>query len=171
MKILAPEVVHKTEAGGVQLNIADESTLDGALAKLDAIPLTSTRRYLIEEMAAPALEVVVGAVRDASFGPTVMLGLGGIFAEVLRDVTTRLAPLTLADAHEMLDELRGARLFDGFRGGPAVDRAALARTILKLGDLLCRHPEIMELEINPLRVYPQGVLALDALLVAASVPR
>lgn len=164
-KILAEEITHKTDSGGVQVDIADEPALVMALAKLDSIPLTSPRRYLIEEMAPPGLELIVGAVRDASFGPSVMLGLGGIFAEVLRDTAIRLAPLTLDDAHEMLDELRAAPLFDGFRGGAAIDRSALAQTIVHLGDLLCRHDEIGELEINPLRVYSHGVCALDALLI------
>jgi len=163
-KILAPEVSHKTELGGVQLDIADEPALARALAKLDAIPLTSPRRYLIEEMAPPGLELIVGGKRDASFGPTLMVGLGGILAEALRDTSTRLAPVSLAEASEMLDELRAAPLLAGFRNSPALDRGALTQAIVSLGDFLVRHPEVTELEINPLRVYARGVLALDGLL-------
>ncbi|HSU41140.1 MAG TPA: acetate--CoA ligase family protein, partial [Polyangiaceae bacterium] len=163
-KILTQEVSHKTELGGVQLNIADEQALAGALAKLDAIPLTSPRRYLLEEMAPPGLELIVGGKRDASFGPTLMVGLGGILAEALRDTATRLAPVSLAEASDMLGELRAAPLLAGFRNSPPLDCRALTEAIVSVGNFLVLRPEVTELEINPLRVYPRGVLALDGLL-------
>jgi acetyltransferase len=163
-KILAAEIVHKTEARGVHLNIADERALEAALAELDAIPLASERRYLLEEMAPPGLELIVGAVRDASFGPTLMVGVGGTLAEALKDTTTRVAPLSAREADEMLDELRVAPLWHGWRGSPALDRAAVARALASLGGLLAAHSAIQEIEINPLRVYAKGVLALDAFL-------
>jgi len=164
VKILAPEIAHKSEVGGVQLDVRDEPGLRAAIEQLDAIPLGSARRYLVEEMAAPGLEMIVGAVRDASFGPTVMVGLGGVFAEARGDTALRLAPLTFSEAQEMIDELRGTALLAGFRGSPPLDRAALAETIVKLGDLLSEHPDIQEVEINPVRVYQRGIVALDALL-------
>ena len=111
-----------------------------------------------------SLELLIGCVRDASFGPTVTVGLGGVLAEALKDTATRLAPLTLAEAEEMLDELRAAPLFDGWRGSPRLDRGAVARTIVTLGAFMCRQPSVVEIEINPLRVYAEGVLALDAQL-------
>lgn len=163
-KILASEIEHKTELGGVQLNIGDHAELDGALDQLDAIAVAPPRRYLIEEMAPPGLELIVSATRDRSFGPSVMVGLGGTFAEALRDTVTRLAPLTFGEAQDMLDQLRAAPLFEGWRGGPKLDRAAVANSIVALGELLCAEPRVTELEVNPLRVYPRGVLALDALL-------
>lgn len=165
LKILSAEIQHKTEVGGVRLNIVDEAGLKLALSRLDCIPLESARRYLIEEMAPPGVEVIVGAVRDPSFGPSVILGAGGILAEALQDTTSRLAPLTLDEAEEMIEELRVAAIFDGFRGGPALDKRALAHAIVALGQVLCRHGELSTFEINPLRVYPEGVLALDALLL------
>ncbi|HWA78638.1 MAG TPA: acetate--CoA ligase family protein [Polyangiaceae bacterium] len=165
LKILSSEIQHKTDVGGVQLNIVDERGLNFALARLDRIPLGSARSYLLEEMAPAGFEVIVGAVRDPSFGPSVMLGAGGIFAEALKDSTSRLAPLTLDEAEEMIGELRVATIFEGWRGGPALDKRALARVIVTLGHALCRQGEISTVEINPLRVYPEGVLALDALLV------
>lgn len=167
-KILSAEIAHKTELGGVHPNIGDEDTLEQALAKLDAISLAGARRYLIEEMATEGFDLIVGAVRDPSFGATVTLGVGGTLAEVLRDSTTRLAPIGLQEAEEMLDELRAARLFDGYRGTPPLDRRAVAETLVLLGDFLCRHPEVAAFEVNPLRVHPRGVLALDALLVRAA---
>lgn len=169
-KILSAEIAHKTEVGGVHPSIDDEAALEQALAKLDAIPLEGERRYLIEEMATAGLDVIVGAVRDPSFGPTVTVGLGGTLAEVLEDSATRLAPIGLAEAEEMLAELRAARLFDGYRGGPPLDRKAVAETIMLLGDFLCRHPEVAAFEVNPLRVYPRGALALDALLIREARP-
>jgi acetyltransferase len=167
-KILAPELEHKTEVGGVHLNITDAATLDDALAGLDAIPLSSLRRYLIEEMARPGLELIVAAKRDESFGPLVMVGLGGIYAEALRDTVTRLAPLTQTDAEEMLEQLRLAPLFSAWRGQSKLDRPAVARSLVALGQFVCQEPRIESFEINPLRVYPSGVLALDALLICES---
>ncbi|HEY8553170.1 MAG TPA: acetate--CoA ligase family protein [Burkholderiales bacterium] len=165
VKILSAEIAHKTEAGGVVLNVSDEAALEAALVRLDEIPLAGARRYLIEEMAPPGLELIVGAVRDASFGPTVMVGIGGTAAEAIKDTAMRLAPVSAAEAQEMLGELRAAALLDGWRGAPPADREALADAIVRLGQLLCEHPRIKEIEINPLRVYPRGVLALDALIV------
>jgi len=164
-KILAAEVAHKTEVGGVQLNITDAATLDDALRELDAIPLSSRRRYLLEEMAPPGCELIVAAKRDESFGPMVMVGLGGIYAEALRDTVTRLAPLTRTEAEEMIEQLRIAPLFSGWRGQAKLDRPAVARSLVALGQFLCSQPGVDSFEINPLRVYPSGVLALDALLI------
>lgn len=166
-KILSPEVAHKTEAGGVHVNLTSIGELGAALAKLDQIPLRGERRYLIEEMAPPGLELIIGAVRDPSFGPTVAVGLGGIAAEALGDIAVRLAPLTESDALEMLDELRGRAMFDGWRGAPAVSRPAIARAIVAAGALMAAHPAIAELDINPVRAYPDRVLALDALIIRA----
>lgn len=164
VKIVAPEILHKTEVGGVVVGVVDAAGMNAALAKLDAIPVASSRRYLIEEMAPPGLELIVGAVRDATFGPTLLVGVGGTVAEALRDTASRLAPITELEAEEMLGELRAGVLLGGFRGSPPLDRAAVARVLVSLGAFLRSHPAINEIEINPLRVYPQGVLALDALL-------
>jgi len=167
-KILATEVAHKTEAGGVKVGIDGPAALQAALAELDAIPLSGPRRYLIEEMAPAGVELIAGAVRDPSFGPVVLVGLGGTAAEALQDTAVRLAPLSEDGALEMLDELRGRRLLEGWRGTPPVDRAAVARAIVALGRILLEHPALAEIEINPLRASSGGVLALDALVVAGA---
>lgn len=164
-KILSSEIAHKTEVGGVVLGIDSAAKLDAALDRLDAIALTGPRRYLLEAMAAPGLELIVGGVNDPSFGPTLAVGLGGVTAEVLDDIAVRLAPLDLADAHEMLDELRGRALLSGWRGAPAIDRDALARLIVSLGALMIDHPNVAEIDLNPVRAYPDGAIALDALVV------
>ena len=163
-KILTTEIAHKTEAGGVHLKLADEAALLRAIDALDKIPLKGARRDLVEAMAPAGLELIVGALRDASFGPTIMVGMGGTIAEAIKDTSTRLAPVTLAEAHEMLSDLRASVMLDGWRGSPAVDRNALATAIVRLSHVLADQPDIKEIEINPLRVYPEGVLALDALI-------
>jgi acetyltransferase len=162
-KILASEIAHKTEVGGVQLGIATSTQLDAALEQLDAIALSGPRRYLLETMAPPGLELIVGGVRDASFGPLVLVGLGGTLAEALEDTSVRLAPLGEFDALEMLAELKGAKLLDAFRGQPAVNRRAIANVAIALGRIMLAHPEIAE--IDPVRAYPRGAIALDALIV------
>jgi len=167
-KILAAEVAHKTEADGVKVGIDSTAALQAALAELDAIPLSGPRSYLIEEMVPAGVELIAGAVRDPSFGPVVLVGLGGTAAEALQDTAVRLAPLSEDDALDMLDELRGRRLLDGWRGAPPVDRRAIARAIVALGRVLLEHPELAEIEINPLRATSGGVLALDALAVLAA---
>lgn len=163
-KILTSEIAHKTEAGGVHLKLANEESFLRAIDALDKIPLKGQRRYLVETMAAPGLELIVGALRDPSFGSTIMVGMGGTIAEAIKDTSTRIAPVTLADAHEMLNELRASAMLEGWRGSPAIDRNALATAIVRLSHVLNDQPDIKEIEINPLRVYPDGVLALDALI-------
>jgi acetyltransferase len=164
-KVLSAEVLHKTEVSGVKLNLAERAAFIAALVRLDAIPLAGERRYLVEEMAPPGLELIVGALRNPSFGPTVVLGLGGTLAEVWRLTATRLAPLTVHDAEAMLEELRISALFAGFRNAPPLDRAAVLRLLVSVGDLIHQHPEIEQLELNPVRLYQHGLLALDALLI------
>lgn len=170
-KILSSEVAHKTEVGGVVLNLRTPSELEAALAQLDAIPLQGRRRYLLEEMAPPGVELIAGAVRDPSFGETVMVGLGGTAAEALNDTALRLAPIDEGEATEMLDELRGRALLDGWRGAPAIDRQSLARAIVAIGRIMMDHADIAAIDVNPLRAYPHGVLALDALMVRAKQKR
>ncbi|MCC6202468.1 MAG: acetate--CoA ligase family protein [Gammaproteobacteria bacterium] len=165
VKVLDAAILHKTEVGGVHLNVRDEAQLEAALDRIDAIAPRGPRAYLLEEMATAGVDLILGAVRDPVFGPTVLLGMGGVTAEALKDVTLRLAPLTGADAREMLGEMKASVLLDGWRGSPAVARDALVDAILAVAELLDAHPEIAELDINPLRAMPQGALALDALMV------
>ena len=117
-------------------------------------------------MARPGVELIVGARRDAQFGTIVLVGIGGVFAEALDDVAIRLAPITAADAREMLDELRGSRLLDGIRGRRAVNRTALANLLVALGRAVDAHPGWLEVDLNPVIAGPSGALAVDALIVA-----
>lgn len=164
VKVVDATVRHKSDVGGVRLNVNGSSKLDEALDQIDQISRPTAQRYLIEAMAPPGLELIVGAVRDPSFGPVFLLGLGGVAAEAMRDVSRRIVPVSTQDVGEMLDELRGRALLDGWRGAPRVDKEAVIAASRVLTDLLWAHPEITEMEINPLRVYSKGVLALDALI-------
>jgi acetate---CoA ligase (ADP-forming) len=172
LKAQAATLMHKTEAGGVLLNIADEPTLRRAWQTMTdnvarAAPGVKLDGMLVERMSARGLELVIGAKRDPEWGPVVLVGLGGIFIEALGDV--RLLPPDLAESAivDELDKLQGAKLLRGFRGAPAVDIEAVARTAALIGRLMQTMPEIMEIDINPLVAYPKGdgVTALDALIV------
>jgi acyl-CoA synthetase (NDP forming) len=166
LKLLHPALAHKTDAGAVRLDLTGGDALLDALDALDAVELPAPRpRYLVEAMAAPGPELLLGAVRDPSFGPVVTLAAGGVDAEIVRDAATRVAPLTVDEAATMLDDLRFAAKFRGHRGAPAVDEAALALAVARLGALLCERVDIAEVEVNPLRVTRGGLIALDALVV------
>jgi acyl-CoA synthetase (NDP forming) len=172
VKIESPDVPHKTEAGAVRLNVADLAGLkQGAREVIAAAqryrPGARIEGVLVQEMAS-GLEVIVGAVNDAFFGPAVAFGLGGVFTELMKDVTHRFAPFDEATAREMIAEIKGAPLLTGYRGQPALDVTALAATLARLSQLIADHADrIAEIDVNPLFVRPagQGVVAADALIV------
>lgn len=161
VKILDAAILHKTEIGGVHLGIASHAGLDQAL---DRLP--DARRFLVEAMAPPGVDLVLGARRDPVFGPVLLLGLGGTTAEALADVAIRLAPVSLAEAAAMPAELAGRALLAGWRGGPELDPAELARVAAGLGDLLVANPGLDEIEVNPLRLTRDGLVALDAVIIS-----
>jgi acyl-CoA synthetase (NDP forming) len=165
VKVLSAEILHKTEIGGVIVGVRSEEELEHALAKIDAIATKGPKSYLLEDMAPDGAEFIVGGVRDETFGPVVMLGVGGTIAEAVKDSATRLAPVNISDALEMMIELRAKVLLDGFRGGPVVDRQALAGVIQAVGRVLLEHREINEIEINPLRATESSLIALDAVIL------
>ena len=165
LKILDPAITHKTEVGGVILNIKTERQITAALRRIDRIKGEHERRYLVEEMAKDGLELIIGATNDVSFGSTVLVGLGGITAEAIKDTAMRLAPLGFNEAMDMISELRGKSLFEGWRGLPPLDKESVARALVALGQFMLNHPEIKEVDLNPVRVYEAGLLALDALFV------
>jgi succinyl-CoA synthetase beta subunit len=154
--------LHKSDGGGVALAIADDEQL--ARAYEDFSTRLAAPRCSLERMAplADGLELFIGARWDARFGPVVLAGSGGIYAEVLRDTTVALAPVTEAHARTMLDELRCAPLLRGARGRSPLDVGAAAAALAALSRIAATHPELAELEINPLLVLPAGALALDA---------
>ena len=164
MKGCSAELAHKTEAGMVALNIGSSEEaahvfdeLTGKVKNLDGV--------LIEKMVRGSREFVIGLSRDPQFGPCVMFGLGGIFTEALKDVTFRVAPLSMEDALEMIDEIKTKKLLGEFRGSPAVDRKALAKALIGVGDLGIKYDSIAEIDINPLIICGDKPVAVDALVV------
>ncbi len=163
VKVLDPAITHKTDVGGVAVGVRDERTM---LAVLDDFTRRDlpVDRILVEEQAADGVDLIVGAVRDATFGPTVMLGIGGTLAEVVPPVAMRLAPMTGLDVAEMIEALP-AELRAGTRGGVPVDASQLAEALGSLGAFLVAHPQVASIEINPLRAGEGGLIALDALVL------
>lgn len=172
LKVVSPDILHKSDAGGVKVGLESAAEIEEAVRAMMRRPAIESARidgFLLEEMAPPGVEVVVGGLRDPQFGPLVMVGLGGVFVEVLADVAFRICPITRLDAEEMLDELKGAALLRGARGRKPVSREAIVDVLLKAGGergLLMTHAEdIAEADINPLIVTEQGAMAVDARFV------
>jgi acyl-CoA synthetase (NDP forming) len=174
VKLDAAGLAHKSDAGGVRLDLADEETLRRAAAELLAIGerLASdgpdVRGLLVEPMAAPGLELIVGLTRDPQVGPVVLVGLGGILAEALDDVVLGLAPVGRDEALAMLARLRGARLLDGVRGRLPIARGAVADILVGVGRLGIERPEIEAIDLNPVIASATGAIAVDALVVIAA---
>lgn len=172
VKVVSPDILHKSDAGGVKVGLTSAQEVADAVRAMMKLPAIANARidgFLLEEMAPTGQEVVIGGVRDPQFGPMVMVGLGGIFVEVLADVAFRICPITRLDAEEMLDELKGAALLRGARGRKPVSRAAIVDALLKVGGeggLLMTHGEdIAEADINPLIVSETGAVAVDSRFV------
>ena len=161
MKVMSADVVHKYDAGGVILNVQGCEEARAAYQKIvsnveNAIPGAKIQGMLIEEMAGKGVEVIVGASRDARFGPLMMFGLGGTLVEVLKDVSFRLAPMWRISAERMVRQIRSYEVLDGFRGNPPSDTDSIVDTLLRLSAMVCNHPEISELDVNPLIVHAKG---------------
>jgi acyl-CoA synthetase (NDP forming) len=171
-KVMSPDILHKSDAGGVKVGLGSARDVRDAITAMAALPVIRDARidgWLIEEMVEPGQEVVVGGIKDPQFGPLIMVGLGGIFVEVLADVSFRICPVTRLDAQEMLAELKGAAVLGGARGAKPVSREAIVDVLLKVGGengLLMQHArDIREADINPLIVSAHGAVAVDARFV------
>lgn len=169
VKVVSPEILHKSDAGGVRVGLDSADAVREAITAMAAAPKIKAAKvegWLIEEMAPAGQEMVIGGLRDPQFGPLVMAGLGGIFVEVLADVSFRICPITRLDAEEMIDELKGAAILKGARGRKAVSREAIVEVLLKVGGengLLMQHADdIGEADINPLIVSETSAIAVDA---------
>jgi acetate---CoA ligase (ADP-forming) len=168
LKVDAAGLTHKSDLGGVVLGLqGDDEVYAAALGLFEGARrrALAVRGLLVEPMAAPGIELIVGLRRDPQFGPAVLVGLGGVLAEFLDDVAVRLAPVGHATALAMLDDLRGSTLLHGVRGRPGIDRNAVARILVALGDLGLERPDIREIDLNPVIAGPHGAIAVDALVV------
>jgi acyl-CoA synthetase (NDP forming) len=168
-KLMASDLSHKSDAGAVKLNLHDADELVVALNELRAIETTGEVKVNIQAMAKkPIAEVIVGMVTDGQFGPALMFGLGGVFVELMKDVSFRIAPLSEFDANEMIHEIKGFPLLDGFRGAPKADVGAITDLLLNLSSFVLQYPEVDQIDINPVFVYETSILAVDARIVLKS---
>jgi acyl-CoA synthetase (NDP forming) len=172
LKILSPDIAHKSDVGGVALNLGDAEAVRRAFdAMLQAVsaaqPSARIEGVSVQRQAKPGTEVIVGMTKDPQFGPVIMVGLGGVLVEVLRDVAFRLVPLERRDARDMLREIKGFPLLQGYRGSPPADIAALETLILDVSRFVEAHPEIDELDLNPVFAYPDGAVAVDARVIVS----
>jgi acyl-CoA synthetase (NDP forming) len=170
LKIASSDVVHKSDAGGVKLGLETAEQVGKAYDEImaaikKAYPQAKIQGVSVQKMARPGVEVIVGMSKDAQFGPVLMFGLGGILVEILKDVSFRIVPLVKRDAAEMIRDIKGYPLLEGYRGQEPVDIANLEDMILKVSDFVEKHPEIRELDLNPIFAYKDGAVAVDARIV------
>ncbi len=170
LKIVSPDIVHKTDVGGVRLGLKDAQEVATAFAEL----VESARRHVpdariegvsVQAQARPGVEVIMGMSKDPQFGPVLMFGLGGILVEILKDVSFRIVPIEARDAREMIREIRAFPVLQGYRGQPPSDLEALEGMLLRLSKLAEAFPEVEELDLNPVFAYSQGAVAVDARIV------
>jgi len=165
LKVISKNLTHKTDIGGVRIGIRDSAKLKEAVEKMghrirEKAPHAIINGFMVEEMVHGS-ELIVGSSNDAVFGPLLMVGIGGVFVEVYKDVSFRLIPLDHHDAAEMLTELRGKKILEGTRGLPHADTEELVQVLLNVSDFLQAHPEISEMDINPLMITKEGLVAVD----------
>ncbi len=176
LKITSPDIIHKSEAKGIKVGLSSELELRQSFGEL----IDNARAYkpdakilgvTIQEYLSPAREVIVGALQDPSFGATVMFGLGGVWVEVLKDISFRLAPLSAEDAREMIQEIKGYPVLAGIRGAPQADVNALVDIIQKVGQLVHEFPEITEMDLNPIFAFDdgKGAVVADARIILGEI--
>lgn len=170
LKILSPDVIHKSDVGGVRINVKNATEVREGYQTI----ITSVKKHkenarirgiFVEEFAPKGIEVIIGALKDPQFGPALMFGLGGIFVEVLKDVSFRVAPITKYDAQEMIQEIKGYPILTGIRGQEARDIKALVNILLQVSKLVMDHPVINQLDLNPVFSYPKGAKCVDARII------
>jgi len=166
LKLMAEDIVHKSDTGAVKLNINSEVEIANAYDDLMKIPSQSEKSISVQKMAAePITELIIGMTTDAQFGPALMFGIGGILVELLEDVSFRIAPITEYDAREQIHEIKGFPILDGYRGKPKADLDAIVNTLLKISDLVIKHEEINEMDLNPVFIYENGLVCVDARII------
>jgi acyl-CoA synthetase (NDP forming) len=170
LKIVSPDVVHKSDSGGVRLGLDNAVQVGRAYSEILAAikkhhPKAKIEGISVQKMACPGIEVIIGMTKDEQFGPVLMFGLGGILVEVLKDVSFRIVPLNKRDASQMIKEIKGYPLLEGYRGQGPTDIPFLEALILKVSDFIDKNPEIKELDLNPVFAYKDGAVAVDARVI------
>jgi acetyltransferase len=168
LKVVSPEISHKSDVGGVMLNVNDFSQAEKAYEKMNNVNQEKVAGVLVQKMILDGKEVILGSKRDSSFGPILLFGLGGIYVEVLQETSLRIAPINRFEAEEMISELRTAAILKGIRGEPPSDRDALIESLLRLSQLVIDFPEIEGIDINPIKVLEKGAVAVDARILLKS---
>ena len=170
MKVASPDIIHKSDAGGVKLGLANATQVGNAYSDImstikQRFPQAEVHGVSLQKMAPPGIEVIIGISQDAQFGPVIMFGLGGVLVEVLKDVSFRIVPLSRRDAREMIREIKGYPLLQGYRGQEPADIPCLEEMIVKVSELAEKHPQIKELDLNPVFAYRDGAVAVDARII------
>jgi len=175
LKIVSPEITHKSDVGGVKLGLKTSKQVKEAYDEIirsvrERYPKAIIDGVSVQKMARPGTEVIIGMTKDAQFGPVLMFGLGGILVELLKDVSFRIVPLEREDAQEMIREIKGYPLLEGYRGSEPVDVSILVEILLKVSRFVDNHPEIKELDLNPIFAYKDGAVAVDARVILEGNP-
>lgn len=173
LKVVSPDIAHKSDVGGVKLGLQDAQAAgrayDDIMASVKrAQPAANIVGVSVQKMAKPGVEIIIGASTDAQFGPVLMFGLGGVMVEVLKDVSFRIVPIAPRDAHEMVREIKGFPVLQGVRGQKPVNIAGIEDALLKLSAYVQTHPLVKEVDLNPVLVYEDGLVAVDARVVLDS---
>jgi len=170
LKVISPQIIHKSDAGGVVININKEREVREAFNKI----LENVKRYnkkaiisgvYVQKMLPQAREVIIGAVKDRQFGQVIMFGSGGVYVEIFKDAVFRIAPINKEEAREMIEEIRGLPILQGVRGEKPIDFDSLSKTISNVSKLVVDFPQIAQLDINPICVYPDKIYAVDARII------
>lgn len=170
LKIASDDITHKSDAGGVKVGLNNDDEVSRAFEEImtscrDKFPQARITGVTVQNMARPGTEVIIGMTTDPQFGPVLMFGLGGVWVEVLKDVSFRIVPVSKTDAAEMIREIKGFALLQGYRGSEPADLKILEDILIKVSALVERTPQIKELDINPIFVYKDGALAADARII------
>ena len=173
LKIVSPDIIHKSDIGGVKLNLANAAQVGKAYTEIMAAAKKANKKadihgVSVQKMARPGVEVIMGMSKDAQFGPVLMFGLGGVFVEVLKDVAFRIVPLVRRDASQMVREIKGYPVLEGYRGHEPANITALEDLLLKLSDFVDKNPQIKEMDLNPIFAYKDGAVAVDARVILES---
>ena len=173
LKVSSVDITHKSDAGGVKVNLKNKDEVENAFDEIirsckTAVPAAKIEGVSVQPMGKPGIEVIIGVIKDPSFGPTIMFGLGGVFVEVLKDVAFRIIPIEESDASDMINEIKGKKLLEGYRGQEPADVASLQQMLLKLSDFVNETPEVQEIDMNPVFAYKDGAVVVDARIILSA---